>query len=179
MKKMKGAFILLIAAVIVSGLLFSLYVMSERSSIKKMRSSIEELQKGSQMTVKEDTEVTGTLRELFPPEGAVTEYIEKAYLIAKAHDIKNLILEQRGREFIELGSGKTLKAMPASAHKPKVIYVYPVKISFHSGYRNMAEFIRELQDQPRMVTIENLTAKRDAGYLSAEMVLDIYSSEDR
>jgi Tfp pilus assembly protein PilO len=179
MKKMKVAFMLLIAAVLVTGLLFAMHVTSKRSSIKKMRSSIEELQKGSQTTVEEDTEKISNLRELFPADGAVTEYMEKAYWIAKSHAIKNMVFEQRSREFIELGSGKVLKALPASAQKPKVIYVYPVKISFTSGYRNMAEFIRELQNQPRMVTIENLTATRDTEHLSVEMVLNIYSAEER
>jgi len=179
MKKMKGAFLLLIAAVIISGLLFAAYVKAKRSSIKKLRASIEELQKSTQGTVEDDIEVISNLRELFPAEGAATEYIEKAYWIAKSHAIKNLVFEQRSREFIELGSGKTIKTFPASAQKPKGISVYPVKISFTSGYRNMAEFIRELQNQPRMVTIENLTAKRDTENLSVEMVLNIYSAEER
>ena len=179
MKKMKGAFILLIAAVIVSGLLFAAYVKAKRSSIQEVRSSIEELQKSTQITAEGAPETISNLRQLFPAEGAVTEYIEKAYWIAKSHAIKNLVLEQRSREFIDLESGKALKALPASARNPKVISVYPVKISFTSGYRNMAEFIRELQNQPRMVTIENLAAKRDTEHLSVEMVLNIYSAEER
>ena len=179
MNKMKGAFLLLIAAVVVSGLLFAAYVKAKRSSIKKVQASIEELQKSTQVTPESDPETILSLRELFPPEGAVTEYIEKAYWIAKSHAIKNLVFEQRSREFIDSGSGKVIKTLPASSQKPGGISVYPVKISFTSGFRNMAEFIRELQNQPRMVTIENLTAKRDTEHLSVEMVLNIYSAEER
>jgi len=144
-----------------------------------VQASIEELQKSTRVTPEGDPETMRSLRELFPPEGAVTEYIEKAYWIAKSHAIKNLVFEQRNREFIESGSGKAIKALAASSRKPGVISVYPVKISFTSGYRNMAEFVRELQNQPRMVTIENLTAKSGGGHLSVEMVLNIYSAEDR
>ena len=179
MKKMKGAFFLLIAAVIVSALLFAVYVKAGLSSIKKAQASIEELQKSSQVTPEGDPETIRSLRELFPAEGAVTEYIEKAYWIAKSHAIKNLVFEQRSREFIDAGSGKVIKTLPASAQKKAVISVYPVKISFTSGYRDMAEFIRELQNQPRMVTIENLAAKRDIDHLSVEMILNIYSAEER
>lgn len=179
MKKMKVAFILLVTAVIVSGLLFTLYVKSKISSIKRLQSSIAELQKNSQINIKEETGAIKDLKELFPDEGNNTESVEKAYRIAKSHGIKNLVFEQRSRELIELGSGKILKTMPASGKKPKVIYVYPIKISFNSGYRNMAEFIREIQNQNRMVTIENLIAKRDTEYLSVEMVVNIYSTEER
>lgn len=179
MKKMKVAFILLVTAVIVSGLLFSLYVNSKISSIKRLQSSIAELQENSRINVKEETGAIKNLKVLFPDEGNNTESVEKAYRIAKSHGIKNLVFEQRSRELIELSSGKILKTMPASGKKQKVIYVYPIKISFNSGYRNMAEFIREIQNQDRMVTVENLTAKRDTEHLSVEMVVSIYSTEER
>lgn len=179
MKKMKVAFILLMTAVIVSGLLFSLYVKSKISSIKRLQSSIAELQENSQISIKEEAGAIKDLKELFPDEGNTTESVEKAYRIAKSHGIKNLVFEQRSRELIELGSGRILKTMPASGKKPKVVYVYPIKISFNSGYRNMAEFIREIQNQNRMVTVENLIAKRDTEYLSVEMVVNIYSTEAR
>jgi len=179
MKKMKVAFILLVTAVIVSGLLFSLYVNSKISSIKRLQSSIAELQENSLINVKEETGAIKNLKVLFPDEGNNTESVEKAYRIAKSHGIKNLVFEQRSRELIELSSGKILKTMPASGKKQKVIYVYPIKISFNSGYRNMAEFIREIQNQDRMVTVENLTAKRDTEHLSVEMVVSIYSTEER
>jgi Tfp pilus assembly protein PilO len=179
MKKMKGAFLVLIASVIVSAFLFAAYVKAELSSLNKLQSSIEELQKSPQVTPEADPETVRSLRELFPAEGAVTEYIEKAYWIAKSHAIRNLVFEQKSRELIDAGSGKAMKTLPAAAQKQAVISVYPVKISFTSGYRNMAEFVRELQNQPRMVTIENLSAKRDTDHLSVEMVLNIYSAEER
>jgi len=179
MKKMKVTFILLVTAVIVSGLLFSLYVNSKIFSIKRLQSSIAELQENSRINVKEETGAIKNLKVLFPDEGNNTESVEKAYRIAKSHGIKNLVFEQRSRELIDLSSGKILKTMPASGKKPKVIYVYPIKISFNSGYRNMAEFIREIQNQDRMVTVENLTAKRDTEHLSVEMVVSIYSTEER
>ena len=179
MKKPKIAFILVITVVVVSGLLFSLYVKTKLSSIKKIKASIEELQKISRVAIEEDTGGIKNLKELFPEAGNVTGFIENAYRISKLRGIKNLTFEQKSREFIDLGSGKILKAMPVSGQKPGVIYSYPVKISFNSNYRNMAEFIRELQNQARLATIESLMVKRDNEYLSVDMVVNIYSTEGR
>lgn len=179
MKKPKIAFIIVLTAVIVSGLLFSLYVKSKFSSIKSLKASIEELQKKTRIAVEEDTGVIKNLRELFPEAGNITGFIENAYRISKLHGIKNLTFELKSRELIDLDSGKILKAMPVSGQKPRVIYSYPVKISFNSNYRNMAEFIREIQNQDRLATIESLMVKRDIEYLTVEMVVNIYSTEER
>ena len=179
MKKMKVAFILLIAALVVSGLVFSLYAKSKFSSIKSLRTSIEEFQKKNREAIESHTDELQILKELFPEADNITEFIETAYRISKLQGIKNLTFEQRNREFIELSSGKTVKTRPDSGKKVKGIYAYPVKISFDSGYRNMAEFIREIQNQNRMVTIGNLMAKRDTDHLSVEMVVTIYSTEEK
>jgi Tfp pilus assembly protein PilO len=179
MKKPKIVFILVITAVIVSGLLFSLYVKSKISSIKSLRASVEELQKNNRAAIEKDTGGIKNLKELFPEAGNISEFIENVYRISKLRGIKNLTFEQKNREFIDLGSGKILKAMPVSGQKPRVIYSYPVKISFNSNYRNMAEFIREMQNQNRLATIGNLMVKRDIEYLTVEMVVNIYSTEGR
>ncbi len=179
MKKPKIAFIIVMTAVIVSGLLFSLYVKSKFSSIRSLRASIEELQKDNRASIEGDTGGIENLKELFPQSGNITGFIENVYRISKLRGIKNLTFEQKNREFIDLSSGKILKAMPVSGRKPRVIYSYPIKISFNSGYRNMAEFIREIRNQDRLATIESLTAKRDIEYLTVEMVVNIYSTEER
>lgn len=179
MKKPKIAFIIVMTAVIVSGLLFSLYVKSNFSSIRSLRASIEELQKKNREAVEKDTGEIENPKELFPESADIAAFIENAYRISKLRGIKNLTFEQKGRELIDLGSGKILKAMPVSGQKPRVIYSYPIKISFNSGYRNMAEFIREIRNQDRLAAIESLTAKRDIEYLTVEMVVNIYSTEER
>lgn len=179
MKKPKIAFIIVLTAVIVSGLLFSLYVKSKFSSIRSLRASIEELQKNNRDAVEKDTGEIENLKELFPEAADITAFIENVYRISKLQGINNLTFEQKNRELIDLSSGKILKAMPVSGQKPRVIYSYPIKISFNSGYRNMAEFIREIRNQDRLATIESLTAKRDIENLTVEMVVNIYSTEGR
>jgi len=177
MKKQKIMFIAIATAVAVSGLLFSLYVKSKVSSMKSLRTSIKVLQISSFHD--EESGDIQTLRALFPERDHITDFIEDTYKISKKRKIRNLFFEQKNQEFIELSTGRVLKALPATGEKPKVLSSYPVKITFHSGYRNMAEFVREIQDQERLVTVESLKAKRDRGYLVVEMVADIYSTEEQ
>ena len=178
MKKPKIVFFAIVTAVAVSGLLFSLYVKSKVSSMKSLRASIEVIQ-NSTFLDKEESGNTQNLRALFPERDYITEFIEDTYKISKKRKINNLFFEQKNQEFIELSSGRVLKALPATGEKPKVLSSFPVKITFHSGYRNMAEFVREIQNQERLVTVESLKANRDEGYLAVEMVADIYSTEER
>jgi len=179
MKRQKIAFILVVTAVIVSGSLFSFYVKSKVSSIKSLRSSIRNYDKVKDVITAKETVGINNLKELFPETGNIPGFIENTYMISKKYSVKNLTFEQKGREFIDLGSGKVLKELPAVKQKVKVIYSYPVKINFYSGYRNMAEFIREMQNQERLVTIHGLTIKRDKETLAAEMVVYVYSTEER
>ena len=43
----------------------------------------------------------------------------------------------------------------------------------------MAEFIREIQDSQRLVSIKNLKVTKGKDLLSADLVLNIYSMEDK
>lgn len=178
MGKSKILFLAIITAVVVSGLLFSLYCKSKIASIKNLRTSIETLQ-DKNLLVEREPENIQKLRALFPEKTYITEFIEDIYKISKQLKIKNLFFEQKNQEFIELASGRVLKALPKTGEKPQVLYSFPVKITFQAGYRNMAEFVREIQNQERFVTIESLKAKRDKGYLSVEIVADIYSTEEQ
>jgi Tfp pilus assembly protein PilO len=179
MKRPKILFLLILAAVILSGIIFFFYAKSAFSSIKNLRASIAEFQKKSQEELNKNTGVIQNPEELFPEKGNISEFIENAYRTSKQRGVRNLSFEQKTTEFIDLSSGKVLKSIPVSEKKPRVIYVYPVKFSFDSGFRNMAEFIREIQNQKRLVTIQSLTVKRDIDHLSTDMVIAVYSMEER
>lgn len=179
MNRQKILFLAIVAAVILSGTAFFFYAKSAFSSIKTLRVSIEEFQKKSQEDLKKNTGGIQNPRELFPEEANITEFIENAYSASKQRGVRSLTFEQKTTEFIDLSSGKVLKSIPVSGKKPRVIYAYPVKFSFDSGFRNMAEFIREIQNQKRLVTIQSLTVKRDIDHLSTDMVIAVYSMEEK
>ena len=71
--------------------------------------------------------------------------------------------------------------MPITGQKPKVMYSYPITINFNSGYRDLAEFIREIQNHERLVTLKSIRAKpeKEKDYLAVEIVADLYSMEEK
>lgn len=179
MKKSKKVFMLLVAGLVVSGLFCIFYVKSKISSIKTLRSSLSEIVLRVSDADQQRNAQGMEFGELFPGKSDIAGFMEEIYLISNKYDIKNLSFEQKDRELIDLGSGNIIKAMPASGQKSNVMYSYPVRISFYSGYRGQAEFIREMQNMKRLVTIKNLKVRRDQGLLATDIVVNIYSAEAR
>ncbi len=82
------------------------------------------------------------------------------YKIAGRYNIKNLIIEQKPTEYVELSTGRVLKAIPKTEQKPNVLYSYPIVVIFNAGYRDIAEFIREVQNSERFVSVNTLSVKK-------------------
>jgi Tfp pilus assembly protein PilO len=179
MKRQRFAFLLLLAAILLSAILCFFYAKSTFSSIKYLRASIEDFQKKSRMDLEKSAGGAQELKELFPEEGDIAGFIEDVYGVSKQSGIRNLTFEQERTEFVDMGSGRILKSIPFSGNKTKVLYAYPVKFGFASGYRNMAEFVRGIQNLKRLVTIRSLTAKRDIDHLSVDMVVTVYSMGEK
>jgi Tfp pilus assembly protein PilO len=179
MIRQKIAFPLLPVIVLFSAVICFSYAKSTLSTIKNLRASIEDFQRTSRMELEKNAGGIREMKELFPAEGDISGFVEKVYNISRQHGIRALTFEQDRTEFIDLSSGKVLKSIPVSGKKTKVLYAYPIKFSFASGYRNMAEFIREIQAMNRLVTIRSLTAKREIDHLSVDLVVAVYSMEER
>lgn len=179
MKKTNKISLLLIAGLLISGIFYIFYVKSKVSSIHALRSSLREIVLNVSDTEGQRSVQDIEFAELFPVKSDMARFIEDLYLISKKHEIKNLYFEQKERELLDTATGNIMKAMPASGKKPNVIYSYPVKVNFHSGFRGQAEFIREIQNMKRLVTIKTLKVRRDEGLLATEMVVNIYSMEAR
>jgi Tfp pilus assembly protein PilO len=182
MRKPKTAFILVVTILIVSGLLFSFYVKSKISLLNSLRSSMSSMQVSyldNKLANEKYSQELKNLKQLFPEASDITEFIENVYNTSKRYSIKNIVFDLKSSEFIELSSGKILKALPITGQKPKVMYSYPLTINFNSGYREMAEFVRDIQNQDRLVTIKSLKVKpeKEKEYLAVEMVVNIYSTE--
>jgi Tfp pilus assembly protein PilO len=166
--------------VIISGIFFSIYVKSRIGEIKRLRASIEELQRGKTDIVTsaegKDIEI---LKGLFPSDSNTAGFIEDIYRIAGRYNIKNLIIEQKSTEYVELSTGKVLKVIPKTEQKPNVLYSYPILIIFNTGYRDMAEFIREVQNSERFTSVNTLNVKKAKRGLIVDMLINIYSMEGR
>lgn len=178
MKKSKIIFISVIAALVISGIFFSIYFRNKIKNIKNLRASIENLYVAGTPGAETPKGLTD-LNQLFPQKGGTTEFIENIFLISKKYFIKDMLVEYKSHEALALGSGKQMTSGRESAHKTGVLYVHPITITFNCGYRNMAEFIREIQDRQRLVSIKTLKVNKGKDLLSAELVLNIYSMEEK
>lgn len=178
MKKPKIISMSLIAVLVTSGIFFSVYFSNKIKNLKDLRASIENLYTS-------DTLITDTpkglteLDLLFPKNGRTTEFIENIFLLSKKYSINNMQVEYKSHEAIDLGSGQQIISGRGSSHSTGAIYVHPIRLNFKSGYRNMAEFIGKLQDQQRLVTIKKLKVNKEKDILSSELILNVYSTEEK
>lgn len=180
MKLPRAGFILVVSAVIISGVFFSLYVKSRIGEMRRLSASIKDVQKrGTEVGTPAEVMDINRLKKLFPPDSSTARFVEDIYKIAGRYDIKNLIIEQKPTEYVELSMGKTLKAVPVTEQKPRVLYSYPLMLTFNAGYRDMGEFIREVQNSERLVSVNSLNVKKGKQGLDIYMLINIYSKEDR
>jgi len=170
MKSRKKAFYIILAVVIITGLLFSLYTYSKVRSIRALRADIEKIGADRAEAVRKDANNSTQTGITVPPKMWTTEFIETAYAASQKHGIRDLTFEQKlsdsSRRQTQGASRPTLKA-------------YPVKMTFHAGYREMADFIQELQGLERLVTIDSLMVKREKSFLAVELTASTYAMEGK
>lgn len=177
MRKFSPAFVIIIIFMAVSGTIFFFYVKAEFKTIRSLKTDIAYLSTQDEHISKNEPEGLEHLKELFPQPGSATEFIEKIYMISGSYNIDAISFNYNKREYADLSSGNILKALPSSGSMPKVISLDSIKINFVSDYRSLAEFIRELQNLSRLVTIDGLNVKNKGTSLAVEMVVNIYSME--
>lgn len=178
MKKFSKASIIVIALITITGILFTFYVRGKLSTIRTLNASIAEMDLSDEFTALQEDKDAVYLKRLFPREDSISEFIESAYMISSRYSIDDIKFNYKDRTFINLDTGKILKALPSSGIMPGTIYRDSVKINFTSDFRNIAEFIRELQNLERLVKIEVLQVKNLKTSLDVEMIVNIYSAED-
>lgn len=170
MKNRKKAFYIILAVVIATGLIFSFYAFSKIRSIHKLRASIEK--SGNERLLAIDKELknsTGT-KKTVPQKMWTTEFIEIAYNASRKYGIRDLTFEQK--------SADSSRRQPRGNSMP-ALKSYPVRMTFHAGYREMAEYIQELQGLDKLVTIDSLKVKHEKSFLAIEMTANTYAMEEK
>ena len=178
MKPFRRVFILIVTAVIIAGVLFSIHLRFRMSRFDALKRSINKVYVVTQAAAGADTGSSENISRLFPETAGVSGFIEYMYGIAVRYGLQDIIFQHSHIEYLESGSGRVLKALPSSGERPDVLFAYPVIIRFRSDFRGLAEFIREVQNLERLATIETLNTNRDRDGLSTEMVVRIYSTGD-
>ncbi|MBI5075677.1 MAG: type 4a pilus biogenesis protein PilO [Nitrospirae bacterium] len=176
MNSRKKAFYTILAVVISTGLIFSLYAVSKIRSIHELRAAVEKTATERLQAIRKDSDSSTDAGKsapkgaIVPPKMWTTEFIETAYNASQKYGIRNLTFEQKS-------SDSSRRQTPGNSRLS--LQAYPVKMTFHAGYREMAEFLRELQDLDRLVTIDNLRVKSEKSYLAAEVTISTYAMEGK
>ncbi|MBI5848000.1 MAG: type 4a pilus biogenesis protein PilO [Nitrospirae bacterium] len=170
MNNQKKAFYIILAVVIVTGLLFSFYAFSKISSIHKLRAAIEKSGAERVLTTEKYSGSSADLRKSIPGKMWTVEFIETAYNASRKHKISDLTFEQKSLD---------VSRRQTQGNSRPSLQAYPVKMNFHAGYREMAEFVRELQNLEKLVTIDNLRVKGEKSYLAVEMTISTYAMEEK
>lgn len=174
MKSRNKAFYLIVAVVLITGLIFSLYAFSKIRSIHELRAALEKSGAERALAIEKNSDLRGTITPLrgiaIPRKIWATEFIETAYNASRKYGISNLTFEQKSPESAR---------RQTQGNSRQSFQSYPVKMTFHAGYREMAEFIRELQGLDRLVTIDNLRVKSEKSYLAVEMTISTYTMEGK
>ncbi|MDP2157923.1 MAG: type 4a pilus biogenesis protein PilO [Nitrospirota bacterium] len=170
MKNQKKGFYIILAAVIVTGLIFSLYTFSKIRSIHQLRAAIEKTGAERTRAIEKESGSSTDAGKALPQRMWTTEFIETAYTASRKYGIRDLTFEQK-----PVDSSRR----QAQGNGRISLQAYPVRMTFHAGYREMAEFIQELQGLERLVTIDSLKVKREKGYLAVEMTATTYAMEGK
>jgi|GEM_PF-6207676 len=167
--KKNRLFLYIISAVLVSGIVFSLYVIFKIRTIRNLRTSAGSISSEAAVKAGHGTASENKPGKNIPSKMWAAEFIEIAYDKANRVGIRNLVIEQKSKDISP--------ANITAQHSSRKIRSYPARISFSSGYREMAEFIRELQSMDRLVTIEGLKIKGEKSSLAVDITVVTYSME--
>ena len=137
--------------------------------------AIERLQPSSQEEARW-REVEFSFPSLIPPEKDVHELIYELAGRAKKCDILDISLKEEKESKVPEGrqpvSPKTsVKGEPTALGGMEH---FLLRLYFHSDYRDLALFLKEIQDVKRLLLLESLVIKREFPLISAELVVKAY-----
>ena len=137
--------------------------------------AIERLQPSSQEEARW-REVEFSFPSLIPPEKDVHELIYELAGRAKKCDILDISLKEEKESKVPEGrqpvSPKTsVKGEPTALGGMEY---FLLRLYFHSDYRDLALFLKEIQDVKRLLLLESLVIKREFPLISAELVVKAY-----
>ncbi len=169
MKRQKSVFYIILAVVLITGMSFSIYTISTIRSIRGLRAALEQKAAERAHAVEIDAGEGIAVSRYIPQKSWTTEFIETAYSASRKYGIRDLT-------FVQKSVDSPRRQTQAGGRLP--FNSYPVRMSFHSGYREMAEFIADLQGSQRLITIDSLKVSRDKDALVIEMTAGTYAMEE-
>lgn len=162
----KNTILIFSVILIVFTIFFVFFAKKRLSEIGKLEERLSEVQLDKQ---KERPRFK--IDELVLTRNQIPEFIETLYKLAEDNRLKKYdILSKSDRQ-----SG-------ANVQKSKMtgglqgIEIYPLKISIEGDYRDIAEYIRELQNIDRLKKIRDISITPEKRHIKAEINIDIFIS---
>lgn len=147
------------------------YSMERSRAIGRIRMEMESLHLQQQQrppTVSEPE----NLGRMFPPRAELPLFVDGLYEYARKSGIRNLEVQTlASKEKIQRTGGRK------EEKKTRLLRAYQLRIQMEGTYRNIAEYIRLMQNSERFTRILELEIEPGKDLLKAAMMLEIYSIE--
>ncbi len=154
----------LLSAILIAGIIVLLAYQNIRlKSTNRMKAELHAIAAETTRIKAADIELA-RLKKLFPIEADVSFFIENMYQCAQASGIKN-------HEVSTVSASQTGK----SSGKEPALKIYRVKASFAGNYRNVAEYIRMVQNIERFKRISSFEMKSENGQIMTNLTLELFS----
>ncbi|MDP8298960.1 MAG: type 4a pilus biogenesis protein PilO [Candidatus Tantalella remota] len=152
----------------VSILYLAFVVFPKFNSLSKVTRTVTELNNNISLVntrMKRLNEMTARLEELrkeqavysvqLPAEKEIPAFLEELAVIAKKSDVKIISVTPHGF------SGGSSAAKDKKGKVKQYYYALPVEISAQSGYHQLGQFVNDLEEGQRFITVEDLKIQND------------------
>lgn len=159
-----GILIFSVILILVLTIFFVFFAKKRLSEIEKLEKRLSEIQLD-----KQKERPLFRVDKLFLARNQIPTFIETLYKLAEDNGLKRYDI-----------LSKPDKQSGANVQKTKMIgglqgiEIYPLKISIEGDYRDVAEYIRELQNIDRLKKIRDITITPEKRHIKAEISIDIF-----
>jgi Tfp pilus assembly protein PilO len=168
--KKRTDIVIFIAFIGLAVLLSSVYYVGRSRLRGEIRLELEALRSQQQLRTPVVSEPE-RLGRMFPLQPELSAFVDGLYRYARKSGIRNIEVQTlAAKDRAPRPAGR--KDVPT-----KLMRSYPLRIMMEGTYRNIAEYIRLLQNSERFTRVRELEIEPGKGALKATMTLEIFSIE--
>ncbi|MGC2063020.1 MAG: hypothetical protein WA610_08575 [Thermodesulfovibrionales bacterium] len=167
--KKRTDIIIYIVCLVLAVIISAVYYMERARAIRGLRSETEALSR-QQPSRQEPVTAPERLGRMFPRQPELPLFIDGLYQYALKSDIINLDVQTlHPRE-------KGARTGGSKEEKASILRSYPLRITMEGTYRNIAEYIRLMQNSERFTRVLELEIQPGNDLHKATMTLEIFSA---
>ena len=149
-----------------------IYAKIRGGAVQVMQQELNSLQ-GTKTQAADAVAAPDSLRKMFPAEAGVASFVEDLYVCAQRAGLKNHEIVTDQAADMDIKAFRRQKG--PGPGRTKIVNEYSLRISAEGSYRQIAEYIRQIQNIDRFKKIAELELKPAAGSVSARITLKIFS----